>query len=447
MTASVLQFPPGFIWGTATSAYQIEGAWNEDGRGPSIWDTFSHLGGRTFGGHTGDSAADHYHRWRDDLLILKEIGVTAYRFSVAWTRVLPTGEGQVNQAGLDFYSRLVDELLKLGITPYPTLFHYDLPQPLQDKGGWPKRETAYYFADYAHLVGEKLGDRCSHWITHNEPWVAAVLGHLTGDHAPGFRNPFTAFRAFHHMLLSHGLAVQALKASAKGPQDVGIAINLSTVYPETSLSHDGLALTRLDSFLNRLSLDSLLKGHYPKDFIDTWLWRFFKGCIQPGDMETISTPLGFIGINYYSRAVTRHVPFLPPIPVQPKINPYSQMWEIYPEGLYDLLMRLHQEYAHPHLIVLENGVPFPDVLENGKVNDPKRIDYLRQHVIQTHRALEAGVPVRGYFVWSLLDNFEWKLGYQMRFGLVYVDFDTKARVLKESGKWYAGLTRANALAV
>lgn len=442
----VLEFPPKFIWGTATSAYQIEGAWNEGGRGPSIWDTFSHQAGRTFGGHTGDSAADHYHRWRDDLKLLADIGVNAYRFSIAWTRVMPIGSGPVNQVGLDFYDQLVDELLKLGITPYPTLFHYDLPQPLQNKGGWPKRDTAYRFAEYAKVVGERLGDRCSHWITHNEPWVAAVLGHLTGDHAPGMRNPFGAFRAFHHMLLSHGLAIQALRSAASQPLTIGIAINLSTVYPESTLTRDGLAVATLDGFLNRLSLDPLLTGHYPKQFTSNWVWRLFSGCVKPGDLEVISEPLEFIGVNYYSRAVTRHVPFLPPIPVQPKGREYSQMWEIYPEGLYDLLVRLHQEYKHPNLVVLENGVPFEDVVENGQVRDTRRIQYLRDHIIQTHRALQAGVPVTGYFVWSLLDNFEWKLGYQMRFGLVHVDFDTKERILKDSGKWYATVTKANRLA-
>jgi len=442
----VLEFPPNFIWGTATSAYQIEGAWNEDGRGPSIWDTFSHRKGRTFGGHTGDTAADHYHRWRDDFRFLADLGVKAYRFSIAWTRIQPLGSGPVNKPGLAFYDQLIDELLRLGITPYPTLFHYDLPQPLQNKGGWPNRDTALRFADYAHIVGEHFGDRCSHWITHNEPWVAAVLGHLTGDHAPGFRNPFTAFKAFHHMLLSHGLALQALRATVKGPATLGIAINLSTVYPETTLTRDGLAVAALDNFLNRLSLDPLLKGQYPAQFASSWIWRLFSGSVKQGDLAIISEPLDFIGVNYYSRAVTRHVPFLPPIPVQPKGNEYSQMWEIYPQGLFDLLVQLHKEYSHPNLIVLENGVPFPDVVENGQVRDTRRIQYLREHIIQTHRALTAGVPVTGYFVWSLLDNFEWKLGYQMRFGLVYVDFDTKQRILKESGKWYATVTRANKLA-
>ena len=440
---TTFKFPANFIWGTATSAHQIEGAWNEDGRGLSIWDTFSHQPGRTFGGDNGDSAADHYHRWRDDLRWLAATGVNAYRFSIAWTRIVPQGFGAINQAGLDFYDRLVEGLLENKITPYPTLFHYDLPQPLQDRGGWPNRDTAQHFADYAARVSERLSDRCSHWITHNEPWVAAVLGHLTGEHAPGQRNPFAALSAFHHMLLAHGLAVQALRARAKQPLTIGIAINLTPVYPATTLERDAPAVNLIDSFLNRLSLDPLLKSHYPQQFTDSWLWRFFDRCIQPNDLTVIATPLDFIGVNYYSRAVVRHIPFLPPIPIRPKGSEYSQMWEIYPEGLYDLLVRLHSEYAHPYLIVLENGVPVPDVLENDQVNDQRRIQFLRDHIIQTHRALAAGVPVHGYFVWSLLDNFEWKLGYQMRFGLVYVDFKTKERVLKESGKWLARVVREN----
>lgn len=441
MTA--FQFPPGFIWGTATSAYQIEGAWNEAGRGLSIWDTFSHQRRRTFNGDNGDSAADHYHRWREDLRLLAATGVGAYRFSIAWTRIVPSGFGSLNQAGLDFYDRLIDGLLEKNITPYPTLFHYDLPQSLQDRGGWPNRDTAKHFADYAALVSERFSDRCKNWITHNEPWVAAVLGHLTGEHAPGQRNLATAFTALHHMLLSHGLAVQALRANAKQALTVGIALNLTPVYPATTLERDAPSVNLLDSFLNRLSLDPLLKSHYPKQFSQSWLWRFFDGCIQSGDLNLIATPLDFIGVNYYTRAVTRHIPFLPPLVVQPKESDYSQMWEIYPQGLYDLLLRLHTEYAHPNLIVLENGVPVPDVLENGIVNDQPRIRYLRAHIIQTHRALVAGVPVHGYFVWSLLDNFEWKLGYQMRFGLVYVDFATKERVLKESGQWLAEVIKDN----
>lgn len=445
MADAILNFPPNFIWGAATSAYQIEGAWREDGRGPSIWDTFSHQPGRTFRGDTGDTAADHYHRWREDLSLLADLGVNAYRFSIAWTRIVPAGAGAVNPAGLDFYDRLVDGLLTLGITPYPTLFHYDLPQPLQDRGGWPNRDTAGRFADYAAILGGRLGDRCRNWITHNEPWVAAILGHLTGEHAPGRHSPAAAFNALHHMLVSHGLAVAALRASAARPLTIGVALNLSPVYPAGSSDRDREAVALSDAFLNRLSLDPLLKGHYPEAFTSSWLWRFFDGCVRSADLELIATPLDFIGVNYYSRSVVRHVPGLPPIPVRPKGGEYSEMWEIYPAGLYDLLRRLHAEYAHPNLIVLENGVPVPDSLDKGQVNDGRRIRYLHDHLVQTHRALAGGVPVRGYFVWSLLDNFEWKLGYRMRFGLVYVDFETKQRVLKASGRWFAGITRANRL--
>lgn len=442
--SAFLQFPPDFTWGTATSAYQIEGSCNSDGRGPSIWDTFSHQPGRTYRGQTGDTAADHYQRWQSDLDLLAGLRVNAYRFSIAWTRVVPDGRGPVNAPGLDFYDRLVDGLLERGITPYPTLFHYDLPQPLQDTGGWPARETAGRFAEYAETVGRRLADRCTHWITHNEPWVAAVLGHLTGEHAPGWHNPVAAFTALHHMLVSHGLAVQGLRASTSRPLKIGIALNLSPVYPARSFERDKEAVALVDAFANRLSLDPLLIGRYPDAFTASRLWRLFEGPIHAGDMELISQPLDFIGVNYYTRAVVRHVPLLPPITVRPE-GDYSQMWEIYPAGLYDLLLQLHGEYAHPNLIVLENGVPVPDFVESGHISDARRVRFLHDHIIETHRAMAAGVPVRGYFVWSFLDNFEWKLGYKMRFGLTYVDFKTQARIVKASGSWYAGVIAANGL--
>ncbi len=449
-----IRFPKDFLWGAATSAYQIEGGWNEDGRGPSIWDHFCRQPGRVQTGENGDSAADHYHRWAEDVDLMSQIGLKAYRFSVAWTRIIPTGAGAVNKAGLDFYDRLVDALLEKGITPYPTLFHYDLPQPLQDRGGWPNRDTAKLFGDYAAVIGARLGDRVDHWITHNEPWVTAFLGHLTGEHAPGQRNPFATVAATHHVLLSHGYALQALRAAAKRPLQVGAALNLSPSYPASSAPTDQKAVQFTDGFINRIILDPLLKGRYPEDFTSSWVWRWLerglgrrsRQLIQADDLKVIAAPMDFVGVNYYTRAVVRYLPVVQSMQTRPKDSEYSQMWEIYPPGLYDLLTRLHKEYGHANWLVSENGVPVPDVVAaDGGVHDPDRIRYLRNHILQVQRALAAGVPVSGYFVWSLLDNFEWVYGYGRRFGLVYVDFATKQRTLKDSGKWYAQVIRDNGL--
>ncbi len=451
-----LSFPQGFTWGTATSAYQIEGAWNEDGRGTSIWDVFCRQPGRTHRGENGDTAADHYHRYAEDVALMQRMGLHAYRFSISWCRILPTGTGQVNQAGLDFYDRLVDALLEQGITPYPTLFHYDLPHPLQVQGGWPRRETATHFAEYARVVGERLGDRVTHWITHNEPWVTAFLGYLTGEHAPGHRNPFEAFAATHTLLLSHGYAVQALRAAARQPVQVGIALNLSPAYPASPSAADRHAARLSDGWINRLFLDPILKGHYPQDFAGNPLWGWLersmdqmrRGAMQPGDLKTIAAPLDFVGVNYYSRQVVRYVPIIQMLPVRPKESEYSEMWEIYPQGLYDLLVRLHSDYGHATWLISENGVPVPDHVEHdGSVRDERRIAYLRDHLVQVHRAIGVGVPVSGYLVWSLLDNFEWVHGYTKRFGLISVDFATGTRTLKASGTWYAQVIRENGMHV
>ncbi len=452
-------FPAGFTWGAATSAYQIEGAWNVDGRGPSIWDTFCRRPGRIRTGESGETAADHYHRWAEDVRLMSDIGLNAYRFSIAWTRILPGGHGPINQAGLDFYERLVDALLARGITPYPTLFHYDLPQPLQDQGGWPKRKTAYYFGDYAAALARRLGDRVSCWITHNEPMITAVLGYLTGEHAPGIRNPFAALAAVHHVLLSHGLAVQALRAGSRLPLQVGIALNLAPIYPATPSEQDRQAVRMPDGLGNRLFLDPLLKGRYPDDLAGTWALKLLeRGVIrsdngrvqrgiQPDDLKVISEPLDFLGVNYYTRMVVRHSPLIRYAQLRPVEGEYSQMWEIYPQGLYDLLQRLNRDYHHPNLVVSENGVPEPDEISaDGKVHDPQRIRYLEAHIAQVRRAMQDGVPVSGYFVWSLLDNFEWIYGYSRRFGLVFVDFKTLQRIPKDSARWYRDVIRSNGVA-
>ncbi len=441
-------YPAGFVWGVATSAYQIEGAAAVDGKGPSIWDTFSHQPGRTRGGATGDVAVDHYHRYPEDIRLMAELGLKAYRFSTAWTRVVPTGNGPANPLGLDFYDRLVDALLAYGIEPYLTLFHYDLPQALQDVGGWTVRDTAYRFADYARHMGERLGDRVSHWITHNEPLVTAFLGHFSGEHAPGLQDPTATFQAGHHLLLSHGLAYEALRASVKLPATIGITLNLTPVYPASDSEADTQAADRFDMLANRLSLDPLLRGSYPAEL--GGLFEFMlAGTLQEGDLAIINQ-LDWLGVNYYSRAVMRYDPevaFIEASPVQPAGNEYSQMWEIYPTGLHELLTRIWRDY-HPtaELVVAESGVPVPDGLDaDGRVRDERRIRYLHDHLAQLHRAIEDGVPVRGYFVWSLLDNFEWALGYGMRFGLIYVDYDTLVRTIKDSGRWYAQVIAANGL--
>ncbi len=442
----LLAFAQDFMWGAATSAYQIEGAWNEDGRGPSIWDTFCRQRGRIREGDSGDMACDHYHRWPEDIELMSALGMQAYRFSIAWSRIMPSGTGSINVAGLDFYERLIEALLAKGIRPMPTLFHWDLPQPLQDKGGWPKRDTARYFADYARIVGERLSDRVQYWITHNEPWVAAFVGHLFGEHAPGQRNPFAALAALHHLLLSHGYAVEALRSVARQPLKLGITLNLTPTYPASAQAKDLRAARFSDNFLNRLALDPVLKGYYPTDFASSRWWRWLsRGVNQADDLKIISTPLDFLGINYYHRTVLRYAPIIQSVPVQPKESEYSEMmWEIYPLGLYDLLMRLHAEYSPPQLLITENGVAVLDSLDpDGRVRDVRRIKYLRDHLVQVHRAITAGVPVRGYLVWSLLDNFEWAHGYSKRFGLVYVDFKTQRRTIKDSGWWYARVIRDN----
>jgi beta-glucosidase len=440
-----LHFPPGFIWGVATSAYQIEGAWNEDGKGLSIWDTFCRRPGKIKTGESGDVAADHYHRWAQDIRIMATLGLKAYRFSIAWTRILPQGTGAINPAGLDFYDRLVDALLAAGIEPIATLFHYDLPQALQDHGGWAWRETATYFGEYARAVAERLGDRVTYWITHNEPLIVALNGHLSGEHAPGQHNPIAALRACHHLMLSHGYAIEALRASAGRPSKIGIALNLSPIHPASDSDADRRAAARIDSITNRLFLDPLFRGRYP-DPAQTWFnWL---SIIRPGDMQCIAAPLDFIGVNYYSRTVIQNAWYIPVIQarqIQPRGGEYSQMWEIYPPGIYELLARIWADYKPAEIIVTENGIPVPDHLDSGRVRDERRIHYLRDHIAQVHCAIQDGIPVHGYLVWSLLDNFEWQLGYQMRFGLVHVDFQTQARTIKDSGQWFAQVIQENGL--
>lgn len=378
---------------------------------------------------------------------MAQLGVNAYRFSIAWPRIQPNGNGTANPKGLDFYDRLVDALLAHGIQPFVTLFHWDLPQSLQDKGGWTSRETTDHFADYSAIVAERLGDRVENWITINEPMVAAMSGHFLGEHAPGLQDPIAALQAGHHLLLSHGKAVQALRASLPVSARIGITLNLNPVHPVSQTEADRLAAERTDTVLNQLFLNPILRGQYPEK-----IQQIF-GPVFPlpenGDLETISTPLDFLGINYYSRAVIRSdpdFPFIQGVQVLPKGNEYSQMWEIYPPGMYEVLKRVWEDYHPPRIIVTENGVPVPDGVDfDERVRDYRRVRYLRDHLEQVHRAITDGVPVEGYFVWSLLDNFEWSFGYRMRFGLVYTDFETLGRTIKESGYWFSQVIRDNGL--
>jgi len=442
-----ISFPPDFIWGVATSSYQIEGAVHEDGRGVSIWDTFSHTEGKIYKGHHGDVAADHYHHWQEDVALMAELGLKAYRFSLAWPRIQPEGKGAVNPAGLDFYDRLVDSLLQRGIQPFPTLYHWDLPQPLEDAGGWPNRDTALHFAEYARIVGERLGDRVNTWITHNEPWVMAIAGYLAGQLAPGIQDPMAALRATHHLLLSHGLAVDALRESSHHTTKIGITLNLSPVHPATDSENDRAATRRFDGMLNRLFLDPVMRGQYPLDQLD-FLAMFLPDRWQD-DLPVIAVPIDFLGVNYYTRSVVRHdpdFPFIQANAIQPEGSEYSQMWEIYPPGIYELLMRVWNDYHPKEIFITENGICVPDGVDfDGRVRDERRIRYLRDHIAQAGRALADGVPLRGYMVWSLLDNFEWQLGYQMRFGLIHVDFDTLKRTMKDSGRWYTNVIKENGI--
>jgi len=443
----LLRFPDGFVWGAATAAYQIEGAWNEDGKGPSTWDTFCHKPRKILDGSSGDVACDHYHRYQEDVEVMAELGLPAYRFSISWPRILPQGRGAVNAAGLDFYDRLVDALLAKQIEPYLTLYHWDLPQALEDLGGWASRDTAQYFAEYARIVAERLGDRVTHWITHNEPVVVSLLGYFMGEYAPGEQNPTAAFQAAHHLLLSHGWAAEAARAASPGTTEIGIVQHLRPVHPATDTDEDRQAASRYDGVVNRFFLDPIFLGRYPEDTVA--LLEIIMPEIEDGDMKAISTPIDFLGVNYYTRFVVRHDPSMMLIEaseVQPPDSEYSQLWEIYKPGLYEMLTRLHSDYKPKRILITENGIPVPDGLDlDGRVRDYRRTAYLRDNLAQLHRAMAGGVPVEGYFVWSLLDNFEWSHGYQARFGIVYLDYETQKRIIKESGRWYAQVIQQNSL--
>ncbi|HSF80614.1 MAG TPA: GH1 family beta-glucosidase [Anaerolineales bacterium] len=450
-----IKFPPGFLWGSATSSYQIEGAWNIDGKGESIWDRFAHTPGKVKNRETGDVACDHYHRWQSDLALMKELGLQAYRFSVAWPRVLPSGTGALNRQGLDFYSRLVDSLLEAGIQPFVTLYHWDLPQALQEQGGWPARSTAEAFVGYADTVSRLLGDRVKYWITHNEPEVVATQGYFAGRHAPGVRDLGQSVRTSHHLLLSHGWAVQAIRSNC--PQaEAGITLNTGWIMAASNSQADLNAARERDGKLIRWYADPLYGRGYPVDAVSHYqaLGALPEGLdfIQPGDMQAIATPTDFLGVNYYSREVIRsRAPDNAPRTVfpAPKDNQHwTEMdWEVYSDGLLGVLVRLYSDYQLPKIYITENGASYSDGPDaNGRIPDSRRQDYLRTHFIAAQRAIQVGVPLAGYFVWSLMDNFEWAYGYSQRFGIIWVDFQTQQRILKDSARWYASVIARNGFA-
>ncbi|MDA8371777.1 MAG: GH1 family beta-glucosidase [Nocardiopsaceae bacterium] len=454
--------PADFLFGAATASYQIEGAVDEDGRGPSIWDTYSHTPGRVARGETGDVACDHYHRYPEDIALLKELGVGAYRFSTAWPRIVPTGSGAVNPAGLAFYDRLVDAILEAGIEPVVTLYHWDLPQTLEDNGGWRVRATAEHFAEYARITADRLGDRVRRWITLNEPYCSSFVGHAVGRHAPGTQEGTPALATAHHLLLAHGLAARELRASAQAngtTAEVGITLNLERLVPATDSAADRAAVDRAETLHNRVWLEPLLNAAYPANEAETWGELADGSYRADGDLEIISQPLDFLGINYYRPTVLRAAPHWEPdaalrtaVDIRAEEVPidgvrYTTMdWPVVPSAFTDLLVDLKRRYPHlPPVLITENGSaeddrPAPD----GRVHDTDRVDYIRDHLNAVAAAIAAGVDVRGHFVWSLLDNFEWAFGYDRRFGIVRVDYDTLERIPKDSYHWFREFIRVHA---
>ncbi|HWF41932.1 MAG TPA: GH1 family beta-glucosidase [Acidothermaceae bacterium] len=465
-TLGGLAFPERFVWGTATAAYQIEGAATEGGRTPSIWDTFSHTPGKVFEGDTGDVAADHYHRYRDDVALMASLGVNAYRFSVSWSRVIPSGVGPLNQAGVDFYRRLVDELLEQGIEPALTLYHWDLPQELQDAGGWTARDTSYRFADYAAALAGELGDRVGFWTTLNEPWCSAFLGYAAGVHAPGHTSGAEALAAVHHLLLGHGLAIQAMRSALPTSTQLAITLNPAVTRPATDSAEDALAASKVDGLQNRIWWEPLFSGRYPDDVQEFTASVTDWSYVHDGDLDTISTPIDVLGVNYYNPVVVGYYagsgerahadghgdgagetwPGCRDVQFMEMAGRHTAMgWPVDATGLRELLGRLWRDYGKPMLIT-ENGAAYEDVVSpDGSVHDAERTQYVYEHLAAVHDAISDGVDVRGYYLWSLLDNFEWAYGYSKRFGIVRVDFESQQRTVKDSGRFYSEVVRANAL--
>jgi beta-glucosidase len=439
-------FPDRFAWGTATASFQIEGAIHEDGRGESIWDRFAATPGKIRTGEVGEPACDSYHRYPDDIAIMRELALTAYRFSTAWPRIMPAGSGAVNAAGLDYYDRVVDALLEAGIVPFITLYHWDLPQALQERGGWANRAIVDAFVRYADLVVSRLGDRVKHWMTHNEPWCVSILSHELGEHAPGLHDRAVALQVAHNVLLSHGAAVPVIRQCCPDAH-VGIVLNFTPGYPATDSDADQAATRLHNARVNRWFLDPITRRGYPQE-----AWDYYGNAVpqvSPADLEMIAAPLDYLGVNYYTRAVCHNPASGEGGRVLNRRDPArvtARDWEIFPQGLSDLLTWLHRDYGWPRLYITENGAASDDVIApDGKVHDPARIEYLRQHLTEILRAIEAGIPVQGYFCWTLMDNFEWAQGTSSRFGLAYTDFATQRRIIKDSGAWFGRVTRANAL--
>jgi beta-glucosidase len=440
---SDFRFPDSFLWGAATAAYQIEGAPLADGAGPSIWHRFSHTPGRTLNGDTGDVACDHYHRYQEDVALMKDLGLGAYRFSISWSRILPEGTGRVNQAGLDFYRRLVDALREAGIRPMATLYHWDLPAALDDRGGWLNRDIAGWFAEYASTVFRALDDRVEMWATLNEPWVVTDGGYLHGALAPGHRNLFEAPIASHNLLRAHGAAVEAYRAAGK--HAIGLVVNLEPKYPASQEPDDLAANARADAYMNRQYLDPVFKRAYPPEMKEMFgeAWPDFPAA----DFDLIAQPLDFVGINYYTRGVTKNDPANVVERAtrvrQPGAMYTETSWEVYPQALTDVLVWFRDRYGATPVYITENGAAFydPPSPTDGEIDDPLRVHYLREHIRAVARAMHAGVDVRGYFVWSLLDNLEWSLGYSKRFGIIHVDFATLQRTPKKSARFYRDVIR------
>jgi beta-glucosidase len=442
-----MKFPDDFMWGVSTSAYQVEGSVDKDGRGPSIWDTFTHTPGKIDGGGTGDVACDHYRRWREDIELMTELNVNAYRFSLAWPRLFPEGGGRLESRGLAHYDRLIDALIERGIEPVVTLYHWDLPQALEDRGGWLSRDTTERFAEYARACYEAYGDRVKWWLTINEPWIVGLLGYLHGIHAPGFKDDVRGeAMCFHHLLLAHGRAVEELRASGKDG-DIGIALSLAPHYPARDDRADADASWASDGYVNRWFLDPVFKGAYPEDMYA----RYEKllgtlDFIQDRDLETIATPTDYLGVNYYARRVIEAAPDNQPYPWKVVAGDAERTEgnnEITPEAFTELLARLNDDYG-VRILVTENGAVYGDGPgADGRVRDDRRTQFIRGHLAAVHAALERGVDVAGYCHWSFMDNFEWALGYAQRFGIVHVDYDTQVRTIKDSGRFYAEVARTN----
>ena len=440
----MLSFPNDFLWGTATSAYQIEGSVHEDGRGETIWDRFSHTPGKVYRNQNGDVACDHYRRYQEDVRLMREIGLRSYRFSTAWSRIFPAGGGRINPAGLDFYQRLVDELLACGITPMITLYHWDLPQTLQNKGGWTNPDTVKYYLDYAAAVFDRLTDRVSFWITHNEPWVASFMGHETGEHAPGIRDIASALQVSHHLLLSHAAATRLFDEHRREDSRIGITLNIAPAYPAGESAEDEQAARCYDGYQNRWFLDPVFRGSYPKDMMELYQERYGAPSVEPEDLAAFGkSRIDFLGVNYYMRKILRRPEHKGELysevrPDYPGVQFTEMDWEVYPDGLYSLLTRIQRDYDPAEIYITENGIACPDRIDgDGLIRDEDRIAYLRSHLSAAHRAMQEGVRLRGYYLWSLLDNFEWAYGVSKRFGIVYVNYETQARILKESARWYA----------